>query len=323
MSKDEIIIVNAYLNTEFKVKLAIDCIKQLKKTGIEIMVTSHYHIPKNVTDLVDYYVYDYENSLITNNGDMFWFGDPSGTKFFKKHIHSSHSFSALSSLFNGLYLAKSKGKKYFHHIEYDTILTDENIEELKGFRSKLNGKRGILDLCKLNSENEGISMLYIFSEVDIFLNEIKLPKTKDEYVKYCKNQLNMIASEAYLHNRLKNYLDNYIVGKRTKDHISFLDNETTAMSKNESLDTFHECDITKRKGSDEFYFVYINRSEKNQIIYFNGRDKVLHHHQIFYRQVEDDVNFTIKTNNGNHFTKKLIFDKTTSNRDYKHEYIEF
>ena len=43
------------------------------------------------------------------------------------------------------------------------------------------------------------------------------------------------------------------------------------MSKNESLDTFHECDITKRKGYDEFYFVYINRSEKNQIITFKER----------------------------------------------------
>ena len=210
MSKDEIIIVNTYLNTEFKVKLAIDCIKQLKKTGIEIMVTSHYHIPKSVTDLVDYYVYDYENSLITNTGDMFWFGDPSGTKFFKKHIHSSHSFSALSSLFNGLYLAKSKGKKYFHHIEYDTILTDENIEELKEFRSKLNGKRGMLDLCRLSSENEGISMLYIFSEIDFFLYEVNLPKTKDNYVQYCQNVIGLLASESYLHNKLKNHFNEYI-----------------------------------------------------------------------------------------------------------------
>lgn len=319
---DEIIIINSYLNTEFKINLAIECIKQVKKSGIELLVTSHYNIPQEIIDIVDYCVYDSKNNIITEASDIFWYKNGLGNEFYKYSNLSSHSYSALTSLKNGLFLAKSKGKKYFHHLEYDTILTDENIEDLKGFKSSLNDKLGKLDLCTLDSEHRGISMLYVFSEIDFFIDCIDLPLTKDEYVKYCYNTTGMIASESYLYHKLHTYFSNYDLSERINDTISFLQNDTTALSGHENIEFFHECDITKDLNSDDFYFVYINRSQKNQILEYNGNMMTLYPMTMFYDKVNDDVSFKIHTYNNKVMEKRLDFVETTKNRNHSTEYIK-
>jgi hypothetical protein len=55
-----IIIINSYANTEEKVNLLLNYVKQVKKTNCDILLTSHLPLPPNIVALVNYYIYDKE-----------------------------------------------------------------------------------------------------------------------------------------------------------------------------------------------------------------------------------------------------------------------
>ena len=59
------IVVNYWADTEEKVKIVIDCINQLKKTGKDIIYTSLTPIDERIQSIVKFSLYNNGNNIIT------------------------------------------------------------------------------------------------------------------------------------------------------------------------------------------------------------------------------------------------------------------
>jgi hypothetical protein len=328
-SKEEIIIVNAFLDNDEKIDLAIECLKQLKKTDIEIMMVSHYNIPQQVRHYLDYYLYDKNNTFLTETADYVWWRNED-IHFRVRSFFAKHSYAALTSLRNGVMFSKSIGKTFFHHIEYDNILSDKDIEVLKNLKTNLNGHYGYIDTYRMSELNEGVSMLYLSSYVENFLSIVDIPTDKKEYLEWMHKNTGAIGSEMFLYSKLKLFLESYITGVRKGDRISFFSDVNTKIACSyliEKNDLNHISDITYyKKDKNKTYFVFINRSNNLLKLKINEQESVICHNCIFYIKLtdkDDNIYYTLineKTKN----MQKFHIKKSEILKDKRHdEFIEF
>jgi len=259
--EDHVIIINSHIDNKAKEDILIDCIKQLKKTGIDIMVSSHTRISPEVLDLVDYYVFDKDNPMIKDVTDFYFYSNPQIEIQIKTPL-SAHSYTALKNVKNAVYLSKSLGKKYFYHIEYDCIISDTDVDTLINLPKENKGYLGYLDVYNLSPSYKGISMLFYYSEVDSFLNITQIPSNVEEYTEYTNKHIGGIASEMYLYNRFQDYLGAYKQGERNKDvAISLLNSDKLSLSDNTNPNkdfTQQSAILWNKNNKEEFYFVVVN-----------------------------------------------------------------
>ena len=257
--KDHVIVINSHINNKAKEDILIECIKQLKKTGIDIMISSHTRISSEVLDLVDYYVFDKDNPMITSHTDFYFWRNPHIEIQIKTPL-SAHSYTALKNVKNAVYFAKSLGKKYFYHIEYDCVISDEDVNTLLNLPKENKGYLGHFDIYNLSPGHKGVSMLFYYSEIDSFLKISQIPDTVEEYTEYASKNTGGIASEMYLYNKFQNYLGAYKQGERNEHvAISLLNSDKLSLSDtaNPDKDYTQEVAILSNKNNREEYFLVI------------------------------------------------------------------
>ena len=124
-----IIIINSYANTEEKVNLLLNYVKQVKKTNYDILLTSHLPLPPNIVALVNYYIYDKENFLLPKErSPVTWYAD------YEEYISlycSRHGYAIIKNVYNALHFAKSLGYTDFIFSEYDNILSDRGVDKFQ------------------------------------------------------------------------------------------------------------------------------------------------------------------------------------------------
>jgi hypothetical protein len=327
--KDEIIIINAYLNNLNKINLLKECIKQLRKTGIEIMLVSHSHIPEEIKPLVDYYLFDKNNTMITEWGDYWWW-DNGHIHFRMRSLFAKHSHAALTSLKNGVYFAKSLDKSFFHHIEYDTILSDKDIEKLKSLRYNLDNKMGFFDYYKMSDLNHGISMLYFCSYVDNFLNDMDIPSDKSIFLEWAHNYVGAVSSEMFLYAKLKDVLGNYYLGKRVGISISIFDDNESKIAISDSIvgnEFNHFFDITYEKNNREnLYVVFFNNTPNTCLFSYYEKSISLCGNCLHYDTFDKSNEFfeyeVIDINTGHKTIRNIDVIKLLGNK-MNDEFIEF
>jgi hypothetical protein len=331
--KDHVIIINSHIDNKAKEDILINCINQLKKTGIDIMISSHTRISSKVLDLVDYYVFDKDNPMITNATDLYnWRND--NIVFKTKTPLSSHSYTALKNVKNAVYFSKSLGKKYFYHIEYDCIISDTDVNTLINLPKENKGYLGYLDVYNLSPSYEGISMLFYYSEVDSFLNITQIPNSVEEYTEYANKHIGGIASEMYLYNRFQDYLGAYKRGERNNQiAISLFDSNKLSLSDSTIPDIEYSnilSIVPNKHKRDEYYLCIVNNTHSNfiqeYIINFNGNEEkiTIKSKCIYFSRVQIDTQ--VKVQIQKHNTLNTIFDQLVSESVgnlLQSEYIEF
>ena len=50
----KIALITSFCNTEEKLKILYDNIKTIKDLGLDVMVFSHFYLPKNIDNIIDY-----------------------------------------------------------------------------------------------------------------------------------------------------------------------------------------------------------------------------------------------------------------------------
>jgi len=331
--KDHVIIVNAHINNEAKERILIECINQLKKTGIDIMVSSHTRISPQVLDLIDYYVFDKDNPMIKTHTD-FYFWKNHDIEFKTKTPLSAHSYTALKNVKNAAHLAKSVGKKYFYHIEYDCIINDQDVETLKTFPTQNKGYLGYLDVYNLSPGHKGISMLFYYSEVDSFLKITQIPDTVEEYTEYIDKFTGGVASEMYLYSRFENYLGAYKCGERNKDvAISLLTSDSLSLSDtaNPDMEYSNTLSIVPNKHNrEQYYLCIINNSisgrDQEYVVNLGNEDSKIKIGGmcLYYGKVKFDSHIKVQIQKEN--SLETIFDQPASewiDNLLLGEYIEF
>ena len=203
---DDIIIVGAYPNTtELEIMLK-NCITQLKKTNKEVLLVSHYPVKREIQNLVDYFIYDIRNPILTESM-LYWYGNK---KFFLRtgaFGFASHAFAVLLSIQNAVCFAKKLGKKIFYYFENDCFISDKDLENIDLLQKEVykKGKRGHFQkdsFGKDNLHNYGVRGRFFMFEVDLFLEAFSILQTPEEYKKNVKGG---IALEFYFYQGLSKY----------------------------------------------------------------------------------------------------------------------
>lgn len=326
---DDIIIINAYPNTIEREAILKNCIKQLKKTNIEIMLVTHYPVKREIQQLVDYFIYDIRNPMLEESM-IWWYGND---KFYLQTSSfniGSASYTVLLSIQNGVYLAKSLGKKMFYYFEYDCRISDEDLKKITSLKQELykKKKKGYVQIYTHGGDikNKGIGMLFFIFEVDFYIEKINMVYTREEFKKSVKNG---IALEFYFYQRIYKYMSELYIEEEIYIR-DFFPNSDINLS---SYESSYFIDILPEQKNRKSVLVIMNRKddvEEYKLVFINDDNNGLNKFNIsvspdgYYYNILNDKIKTVKIFYKKNDNWKLIYDKKPNvevNRKKEIEYI--
>jgi hypothetical protein len=123
----KIALITSFCNTEEKLKVLYDNIKTIKDLGLDVMVFSHFYLPKNINNIIDYTIISKENPLIIwpEKGIIQWQLIPYNN--FSIHMsiaNSDYGYAVLNQIKRMASLALSMDYDSFFVVDYDLNITD-------------------------------------------------------------------------------------------------------------------------------------------------------------------------------------------------------
>lgn len=186
---DHIFVIDAWPNNESKENDLLKLIKVLKTFNIDILLCTHFPIKPEIQKMVDYYIYDKKNPLLTSNEfEKYSVSSGRWTDTFDYNVSNKyefhHDYAIWETMRNGFNFAKFLNKKYIHFFEYDNIPNDYQYRQ--SFLEKINYYDAILYEYHINSSIDHhlspYCATFIFSiKTDIALKTIDQINNKHEY----------------------------------------------------------------------------------------------------------------------------------------------
>ena len=125
----KIVILSSYATNEYKEKILIDSINSFKKTGYDVLLISHVPINSDIQKLVNYSIYDFDNTLLPSEYTPYsWF------EIYDLHFRinkKGHVLPICRNILNSLNFVISQEYDFFVFSESDNILSDSDVEKLK------------------------------------------------------------------------------------------------------------------------------------------------------------------------------------------------
>jgi len=252
---DELIIVGTYPNTKSREKLTLDCIESVKGLGRKIMLVSHYPVPQEIQNKVDYYIYDSNNP---NTEHSYY------TKFFNYkndfdveiNINglkdTNQSLPVLTNLINGFKSAKELGYDKVFYITYDVIVNPDDIQIINQSFDNLNFKDAFL--CTLPTPmGLGIETTSMFFKTNFFLEKFKDITNKELYKQECHRIGAQNFLEDFMYKKLSNDGRSLIF---SNDSHTILTNSGKGVSSNSEY--YSILPITNKTNKWVFYFYTYN-----------------------------------------------------------------
>ena len=173
MPDDEIYCVPTYMVNQKVKNYTRNLIQFLKERNKQVLLMSHYYIPVEFQETVDYCIYDNRNHLLYENKHKGWMVHRNNLFY----VESQEFFPCNSTLacyyfHSSLFFSKFLNKRIVHFVDYDSILSnldqyDENYQILKKSEySSIRYKNNVgaffadtcsLDLSKINLDNFVVS----------------------------------------------------------------------------------------------------------------------------------------------------------------------
>jgi autotransporter strand-loop-strand O-heptosyltransferase len=186
---DDIFIIDSWPDNESKENDLVGLIKILKIYNIPILLTGHYPIKPEIQKMVDYYLFDKDNPILTqdqfdeysvNSGRWTTMGDVHIDNKYKFH----HDYAIWITMKNAFNFAKFLGKKNIHFFEYDSL--PNPVQYRQAFMEKIGQFDAVLYEYHKDSAVDkhfgAYCATFIFSiKTDIAIQVIDLIKTKKEY----------------------------------------------------------------------------------------------------------------------------------------------
>jgi hypothetical protein len=118
MEKREIFVVGCYPNTSEKIKILENTIEKLHSTNLPLLIVSHYPIPFEIHNKVNYIIYDQQN-VISDWKLNYWILYPKFLKIVgKTEGLGYHAVACLSSIMNAVLFCRDKFD-VMHFVESD------------------------------------------------------------------------------------------------------------------------------------------------------------------------------------------------------------
>ena len=136
---DDVFILSTYPDEEFKLDILRNTISKLKLYNKPIAITTHYILPEDIINSVDYLIYDKNNPLSENWNLNQWFTVAKKLKIVTQYENKYHAVTVLTNMTNGItYL--SNLYSYGHFIEYDIDVDLDKYLDVYGMQRNKNKK---------------------------------------------------------------------------------------------------------------------------------------------------------------------------------------
>lgn len=314
MNKKDIIIIGSYANTPEKVDMLNECIDRVRPLGYDIMLVSHYPIPFEIQEKVDYFIYDKEN--VKQSGES--------TPNFYLHCESfslstygdknsgGHALAVVKNINNGINYANYLNYKFFFYMESDNLIDEKDLPRIDVLKNSMLSKSKYLVLFYHDVEGCPVYETLMFGgSPTYFMEKINLPTNDNEFLEE-KTSLERFFYK-YFSNLEKSF---YIIKSTSRDYFS---------SSNINKQTF-DC-VVKVVGSNDFPYLYlfiknysqnilnfrINDGEVQELgfcgyhvrkIYDENQSSVSINVKLISDGIEQTENFDINSNNKFGYLKK-------------------
>lgn len=204
-----ITIVDSFVSNNSVLTKLRSSLSNLKKNGHKVLLVSNTVPPEDVIKSVDYFLYNHENKLFSQNFDDvkycdLWKAFPQIVIHEISEEFQKHGLSVLSNLFNCLDLAKSLGFTHFQRIEVDDLYSQEGYDFMSTV-PQLCDSQNKKSLFYFN-EGKDVSFHYFFSEINFFIEtfpRITNEQTYKDYLKEAGFGSSFKPVEVYLYDNLK------------------------------------------------------------------------------------------------------------------------
>lgn len=178
-------IVGTYPTNNKQNRVLFECVDSIKKSGFDVMVVAHKEIEKDVFDIIDYYIYDKDNSFLPSQfTPHFWVtsGD-----FLIQIFNGGHTLPICRNMKNGVELAKSRGYDAFVFMESDVVMSELDIETLKDYLLSIENDGKEMFFFR-PEEYRGTNNSYVYEtllfggKTQFFIDNMALPTNLNEWV---------------------------------------------------------------------------------------------------------------------------------------------
>jgi hypothetical protein len=304
VTEKNIIVVGCFITNEFKKRVLINFLNQVKKTGCEIVLVSHISVDEDILNLVDYFIYDKENEkLPKENVPLIWFAD---SQEYINIYSAFHGLAISKNVYNALKLFQDTDYRYFIYIEFDYILHDSDVYNLSNIFTRLkteNKKLYFNKSTELGGYSGNLCQTQMFAgEINYYMKNINLPKTYNEWVSETVN-FGSNSLEKVMTIITDNHKDKTIYGPQTSELLP--DSNTDVFS------SFDSNIIAYNLDEPNYAIVYIIPRDPNYTYKLLVNDDVILDSkltQIFKYKLslnETDTYVSLYLNGENVFNKKI------------------
>jgi hypothetical protein len=204
-----LIVIGAYPNTPKKEEVLINEVESLSGLGFDIMIVSHFPISTEIQNMVDYYIYDKNQTLTPLDvSPYYWFKTDN---FFIRVNNSRHALPICQNMFNAFKFSDIKKYDFVYFIENDNLFSVNDSNKLKNLIDEMeeSGKKCIF--FKPEGYKDNGSYVYetqLFGITPSFFNSIlTLPITENDWYEHqMPNTL-----ELAFYNKLQNHENEFLI----------------------------------------------------------------------------------------------------------------
>jgi hypothetical protein len=136
MNKKNIIIIGTYPNHPHKMEMLRECIERVKPLGYDILVVSHYPLPTDIQEMVDYVIYDKENVMMVDSCPEYSFGVDGFVV--KKHSNEGgHALSVVKNINNGINFVNYLKYEFFFYMESDNLFGSDDLLKIEILKNSM------------------------------------------------------------------------------------------------------------------------------------------------------------------------------------------
>lgn len=333
---EDIIIINSYADSDAKEKILINCVSQLKKTGLDILLVSHLPISVYLQNNVNYFIYDKRNELFDrNSADYYWY-ENADIYFETRRVGiGRQSFAVLRSIQNAISFAKSIGKKFFYHFDYDCYIKDVDIDNISLLKKNIDSKslKGYVQTCdqgaKNNAKKSVIANFFAFY-IDFFEKKYGYKKDINDYKKDIVDHM----LEFYLYEKIKGSTDEVFVDESNSYQIKMFPNSCSDMCLSNSNASV--IDVVPKENTNEriLFIACESDSDMYSVTYYKNAEEykeeiTLKNKCCYFKNVNDFKGVIIRDKNNNicyenkdiyrgEVYGKIVYKKNARKKHYIH-----
>lgn len=124
-------IIDCYPSDDKDIEILNQCIESIKPLGYHILIVSHLHIPQKTTKLVEYVIYDSNNTFLDAHYTPFWWMYMNDLKI--QINNAGHTLPICRNMNTSIHMAKCLGYEDFIFMESDIIFNIKDLNTLKSY----------------------------------------------------------------------------------------------------------------------------------------------------------------------------------------------